>query len=506
MWQGLEISGKYKVERVLGEGGMGIVLFARHLELGHPVAIKCLRREFADHAEARGRFEREARAAAALTSEHVAHVTDVGRMPDGTPFMVMEYLEGEDLACRVDRDGPLPAAFAIECMMQACEGLAEAHHKGIVHRDIKPSKLFLVRRPSGRTSLKVLDFGIAKAVSSGGAELTRTSAIVGSPLYMSPEQLRESKDVDARTDVWSLGVTLFHMLTKRYPFEAEAVGEIYGKILYTEPLKLRACDPALPEELERIIDGCLTKDPSQRIDSVTTLAARLTTMDAPAPLSSAYSHASLRSVPEPQPAHTAPRERSGGTTLAMETQVLPDETTFDGDSPHASAIAIAMRPSVASHDADVANVKPTARRPRLGPLVLFAGLAIAAYVLVPLATRRGEPPAAQSFSSPPAALAPALPVAVDAAPAPPPDVKQPAATPAQTPAPMPVRPATPATRAGAKGAALAIGSTALEAGHRAELTPTPLAVKAEAEVPRAVALPPPPEKRKRSSVLEMQLE
>lgn len=502
MWDGLEVSGKYRVERVLGEGGMGVVLFARHLELGHPVAIKCLRREFADHAEARGRFEREARAAAALTSEHVAHVTDVGRMPDGTPFMVMEYLEGEDLACRVDRDGALAPAFAIECMLQACEGLAEAHQKGIVHRDIKPSNLFLVRRASGRTSLKVLDFGIAKAASGGGAELTRTSAIVGSPLYMSPEQLRESKDVDARTDVWSLGVTLFHMLTKRYPFEAEAVGEIYGKILYTEPLKIRACAPALPEELERIVDDCLVKEPAQRIESVVALASRLASLGAAAPLSSAFSKPSTRSIVEPEPTHTAPRERSGGTTLAMESHVLPDETAVDFAAPHTPSSSA----SVAPQDDASPTSAAAQRRARPTPLVLLGGLGAAGAVVALLAIGRGASEQSAVNFKVSASLAPvAVPAPVPAS--------ETVATPSQardrevpTPAPTPPHGAAPPVRAAAKSGVVPVASVVADAGRHVDSTPTPSAAKAEPEVPRAAVVPAPPEKRKRSSVLEMQLE
>jgi serine/threonine protein kinase len=225
-------------------------------------------------------------------------------MPDGTPFMVMEYLEGEDLGQRVEREGALPASFAIDCILQACEGLAEAHEKGIVHRDVKPSNLFLAKKPGGKSTLKVLDFGIAKAASHGGTELTRTSAIVGSPLYMSPEQLRESKDVDARTDVWSLGVTLFYLLTKRFPFEAEAVGEVYGMILYTEPKAMRSFVPALPAELEAVVGECLQKDPAKRIPSVVALADRLaawgTPCRAPCPPSDRARRTVQRAPPWPE--------------------------------------------------------------------------------------------------------------------------------------------------------------------------------------------------------------
>ncbi len=505
MWVDREIAGKYKVERVLGEGGMGVVLFARHAELGHPVAIKCLKREFAEHAEARGRFEREARAAAALVSDHVAHVTDVGRMPDGTPFMVMEYLEGEDLAERVEREGPVPFAFAIDCMLQACEGLAEAHEKGIVHRDVKPSNLFLARKPGGKTSLKVLDFGIAKASSHGGTELTRTSAIVGSPLYMSPEQLRESKDVDARTDVWSLGVTLFYLLTKRFPFEAEAVGEVYGKILYTEPQSVRAFAAAVPEELEAVVRDCLQKDPSKRIASVASLAERLATLAcAPVSVASSARAPDVASGPHTKaaepvarasagvetlamgapPATTSPRERSGGTTLGME-------------APMAAAPA----------EATTIDPSPVAPAPKRRVGAVLGGLAAAGILVGALALRgaapgdsqgsrtpapsadvtpvpRAEVASAVAVDEPKGGVAAAVGTALNAAPAEVGSLRAPKRSPRGTTA--------AAADAGApNGPALVAPVSVLAAPPPVVVPPTP---------------PSPPEKRKRASALEMQLE
>jgi serine/threonine protein kinase len=503
MWVGLEVAGKFKVERVLGEGGMGVVLFARHVELGHPVAIKCLKREFAEHVEARGRFEREARAAAALVSDHVAHVTDVGRMPDGTPFMVMEYLEGEDLAERVEREGPLPLAFAIDCMLQACEGLAEAHEKGIVHRDVKPSNLFLARKPGGKLSLKVLDFGIAKATGHGGTELTRTSAIVGSPLYMSPEQLRESKDVDARTDVWSLGVTLFYVLTKRFPFEAEAVGEVYGKILYTEAQSLRAFAPEVPEELEALVRDCLQKEPSSRISSVAALAERLSAAQgAPASIVSSERRVATASgayaqVSEPAaraitggstlamgaPSAESPRERSGGTTLGMEAPFPADATTFD--------------PSLASS----ASVAP---KRRVG--AVLGGLAAAGLVVGALALRGTAPGDSQGARVPAssAAVAPAL--VREVVPAPAVEDAKGAPTAAASPS-VNASPSEPTPSRAPKRPSRGAAALAADAGASSAIPLAPSIPVLAAPPPPAPPQPPAPsEKRKRSSALEMQLE
>ena len=202
------IGGKYRVDRVVGEGGMGVVCVGTHLALGQRVAIKVLAAHVLGNEMAVARFEREARMSASLAHEHVVRVFDFGRTDSGAPFLVMEFLEGEDLAARIERDGPLPVAEALELLAEACEGLAEAHARGLVHRDLKPSNLFLARRATGATVLKVIDFGIAKdAGALGSHAMTRTNDVMGSPQYMSPEQVRDAKNLDARTDVWSLGAS-----------------------------------------------------------------------------------------------------------------------------------------------------------------------------------------------------------------------------------------------------------------------------------------------------------
>jgi serine/threonine-protein kinase len=210
---GRVLLGKYRIEHVLGHGGMGMVLGARHLELGELFALKLLLPHALADEDLKHRFAREARAAARLKGEHAARVHDIGRLEDGAPYMVMEYLEGTDLRALLRARGPLPAAEAVDYMLQACHAIREAHALGIVHRDLKPANLFLARRPDGSACMKVLDFGISKELGSVAGDLTKTGELLGSPLYMSPEQMVRRRDVDGRSDVWALGVVLYELTT-----------------------------------------------------------------------------------------------------------------------------------------------------------------------------------------------------------------------------------------------------------------------------------------------------
>ncbi|HTU58992.1 MAG TPA: serine/threonine-protein kinase, partial [Polyangiales bacterium] len=210
---GATVAEKYVVERVLGEGGMGIVLAARHRDLDQRVAIKCLLPEIAQRGVAAERFRREARAVASMRSEHICRVLDVGTLADGIPFMIMEYLDGCDLSQELERRERLPYREAVAYVLQACEALSEAHNAGIIHRDLKPANLFLEQRGAGTRRVKVLDFGVSKSLleAQKSQALTQTANLVGSPLYMSPEQLESSRDVDARADIWGLGVVLYEL-------------------------------------------------------------------------------------------------------------------------------------------------------------------------------------------------------------------------------------------------------------------------------------------------------
>lgn len=266
---------KYQVERVLGQGGMGVVLAARHLHLGERVAIKLMHPAAAVLPDAVGRFIREARAAARLESAHVARVTDVGILEGQRPYMVMEYLEGTDLEALLARSGPLPIETAVDYVLQAAEAIAEAHLLGIVHRDLKPSNLFLVQRRDGQPLIKVLDFGISKMVDESRGVTTTTSQLMGSPLYMSPEQLTAQRDVDGRSDVWAIGVILFELVTGSTPFAAETLPQLCAHILQREPDALRAWLPDAPVELESIVARCLQKAPQARYQSILELSFAL---------------------------------------------------------------------------------------------------------------------------------------------------------------------------------------------------------------------------------------
>jgi hypothetical protein len=277
--EGDVLAGKYRVERVLGVGGMGVVVAAHHLELDQRVAIKFLHPEAVGYGDAVARFAREARAAVKIKSEHVAKVTDVGKLEDGAPYMVMEYLEGSDLAGWLAKHGALSSEQAVEFVLQACEAIAEAHMLGIVHRDLKPSNLFLIRRPEGAWSVKVLDFGISKmtsALGTNGGSMTRTSALLGSPYYMSPEQMQSARDVDARSDIWALGVILYELLSGGPPFVADTMPELVLRVVNGgPPAPLRSLAPETPEGLDAAIRRCLERDRSARYANVGELAVAL---------------------------------------------------------------------------------------------------------------------------------------------------------------------------------------------------------------------------------------
>ncbi|HSO37132.1 MAG TPA: serine/threonine-protein kinase [Labilithrix sp.] len=275
--EGALIGGKYRVEERIGEGGMGIVVAARHLELGKRVALKLLRRSDGTDVP---RFLREAQAASRLESEHVARVLDVGRTADGTPYIVMEHLKGSDLAKRLALQGSLPFTTAVGYVLEAGEAIAEAHALGIVHRDLKPSNLFVVARRDGTELVKVLDFGIVKVTrpldgASASASMTGASAVIGSASYMSPEQLHDSKTVDARTDIWALGVVLHELITGSRPFEGESAAAVGARIAAVPPRRLRELVPDAPAALEKVILTCLEKDPAKRFANLSLLAAAL---------------------------------------------------------------------------------------------------------------------------------------------------------------------------------------------------------------------------------------
>ena len=262
---------KYRIEEVLGTGGMGKVVRASHVMLQQQFAIKVLLPHMADSAETVSRFMREAQATSKLKSEHIARVFDVGRMPDGAPFMVMEYLQGNDLNQILRHHGPQRPQVVCDLMLQACEGMAEAHMLGTIHRDIKPSNFFITTRPDGTMLLKILDFGISKT-PVGVTELTGAQTVIGTPTYMSPEQMKSGRDADARSDVWSMGVVMYQMLDGRPPFVGESYPELVLKVGSETPPPIHT---QLPPGLMQVIMTCLEKHPAQRQQTVGELARML---------------------------------------------------------------------------------------------------------------------------------------------------------------------------------------------------------------------------------------
>lgn len=270
---------KYEVETLLGAGGMGIVARARHRVLDRPVVIKLLKTPHASE-EAVRRFLREARAAAAIESAHVVRVIDAGLLDRKRPYLVLEHLEGRDLAAELSERGRLPAAEAVELALQCAEALALAHARGIVHRDIKPANLFISRDADGGPQLKVLDFGIAKALSDSDiatedGSLTESSAVIGSPRYMSPEQLQDSSEVDGRTDIWALGAVLYELVSGKPAFDGPNLAVLATKILTQPCTPVRELAPDAPEEVAVVIERCLQKDRAERYASVVELGHAL---------------------------------------------------------------------------------------------------------------------------------------------------------------------------------------------------------------------------------------
>lgn len=414
---GTLLVGKYRVERTIGAGGMGVVVAARHEQLGQRVAVKFLLPELCEEGTVVSRFLREARASVQITSEHVARVIDVGTIDDEVPYMVMEYLDGHDLSDEVRKRGQVPVPEAVGYVLQATEAVAEAHRLGIVHRDLKPGNLFLTKRADGTPLVKVLDFGISKLLEPDGAmaeaSLTKTQSMLGSPLYASPEQLRDSKHVDQRTDIWAFGVVLYELITGQTPFIADSLTGLLAIIVADphEPMS-KFCDE-VPAGLEEVIDRCLAKDRERRYANVGELARALLPF---APRSARISAERVTRVlgsppmDEPPPSELAPAALQPRKSGPGHTAPLVKHASTTG--PVSSE---ALKPST----------PPEATRSRFR---LYVGAAAAVIVLggaAALAMRSPHAPAAAA--EPSAAAAPSA--VAPAATAPP--------TPSVTPAPPP---------------------------------------------------------------------
>jgi serine/threonine protein kinase len=328
--EGEILAGKYRVERVLGVGGMGVVVAALHIALDERVAIKFLLPEALTNAEAVARFAREARAAVKIKSQHVARVIDVGTLETGAPYMVMEFLKGQDLSNHLRANGALPIADAVDYVLQACEALAEAHALGIVHRDLKPANLFLTTLADGSPCVKVLDFGISKvtnpAASGPDLGMTKTQAVMGSPLYMSPEQMASSRDVDGRADIWAMGTILYELVTGRVPFNADTMPQLCAMILQYPPDPPQSIRPDMPEGLTQVMLRCLEKDRNRRFGNVAELAHALVPFGSRAAERSAervsrvLSAAGISSSQVPVPSLPAPPQEAATNAAWGQTQ------------------------------------------------------------------------------------------------------------------------------------------------------------------------------------------
>jgi serine/threonine-protein kinase len=356
------IAGKYRIDGVLGTGGMGIVFAATHLHLERLVAVKVMRAGLAEFPGAVERLVLEAKLAARLRSEHACKVLDVGTLPDGAPYVVMEYLEGCDLATMLGQQGAFPTSAAVDFILEACEALAEAHALEIVHRDLKPENLFVARALDGTDTIKVLDFGISKQrgpSTSASRNLTNASAALGSPNYMPPEQMRSPKDVDARADIWSVGAILYEMLTGRQAFPGETMVEVCLAVVNSSPAPAQEIRPDLPRRLVQVVERCLAKSPDDRFADVSELAAEL------APFGSTKAPISLARIE---------RVLSGAHTATLTNTSLPGTPVSRPVTPGAASALRRETTATITTGAAVALLGDRQRRRR--PVVILGVLAL----------------------------------------------------------------------------------------------------------------------------------
>jgi serine/threonine-protein kinase len=399
---------RYTLVRVLGQGGMGAVYEARHATLSRRFAIKFLLPDLASNRDILRRFENEAKAAGGLEHPNLAAVTDFGRATDGAPYIVMEYLQGEDCAKLLKRLGPLPVPRAVNIVVQACRGLAVAHQAGIVHRDLKPENLFLTDAGDGSDHVKVLDFGIAKLRVSDASVITGTGATFGTAFYMSPEQARGAGEVDARTDVWSMGVVLYELLTGRKPFVGEQFLQVIHQILSAPAPSLASLRAGLPAGLVSVVEQSMAKELTARLPSIVALGGAL------APFAGAAAAVSARGL--------ASAETAATPATGIGIQAVAPASKLDFSEPEVRFPSRAEAPAVSM---------PAPRRGKVG-LIVAGALALvvaAAAALFFLRTDRNPPapiaaptavvpPPAAPIAQPAAAPVPAAPPHVDPPPAP----------------------------------------------------------------------------------------
>ncbi|MGE0323890.1 MAG: protein kinase [Polyangiaceae bacterium] len=387
------VAEKYRLGDVLGRGAMGCVMSAEHLLMQRNVAIKFVL-GFSANPNAVDRFVREARVTQSLQDEHVVRVYDLGVLENGTPYLVMEYLEGQDLAQLLRSNHRFPPETSVDYILGACEALAEAHAAGIVHRDIKPSNLILTRRKNGTPLVKVVDFGISKVLDDdedGEKSLTGSVAMLGSPLYMSPEQIRSAKTIDARADVWALGVTLYTCLAGEAPFDGEGVHGVCASIVADPPRPFPE-DLELPEGLEEVLSRCLAKRPEERTPSVPALAAELSPFATKRGRLSAERISALYALASPESAR------------AWQPKLQP-EATLDADGPVSGLEATELEGASATLNHPTSQTIDTPLRPKRKsrywiPALLAVGLLAAGAAIGRLGGSNTAPVSSTPASSP----------------------------------------------------------------------------------------------------------
>lgn len=335
------IAGKYRVDAVIGRGGMSVVYLATHLQLEQQVALKVLSAAALLLPEYIVRLKREARAVSHIRSEHVVRVHDIGMLEDAqVPYLVMEHLTGHDLASVLAHHGQLPADFVAMCILQACEALAEAHAIGIVHRDLKPANLFLTEAVDGSACVKVLDFGISRMTRGPGlSPLTDPGTVLGTPSYMAPEQMEASAKVDARSDIWALGIIIYELLVGRPPHAGASLPQIFMRIMRTRPPRPSA-HRSLPPLVDTIVARCLAVDPDKRYQNVAQLAAILAELGPPGSRAQAER---IGRILQRCTAHEAPVAPLVTPPASHVTPVSPKRSAWDAAVAYVSAALLGNR-------------------------------------------------------------------------------------------------------------------------------------------------------------------
>ncbi len=423
--RGAILAGKYEVISLLGQGGMGVVLQARNQRTEQLVAIKLLLPDARKMPDVVVRFEREARAAARIQGSHVVRVYDVDSLPDGSPMMVMELLQGWDLGQELLARGPLPYPEAVEFMLQACEAIGHAHQMGIVHRDIKPANLFLCQEGSKRL-LKVVDFGISKVVDpSGQTNQTATTAAFGTPQYMSPEQVRSTKNVDGRSDIWALGVVLYELLGGRSPFGSETSTGTLAAIIADTPEDLRNRRPDVPQKLAAAVSKALEKRVEDRFQDVAAFAAAIAPFSAKNVSAATLAHVA---IPVVRQAESSPNVTESNSTkrLALISAAAATVVVGIGLAILAAKVAPPLpAPTLSPESANSSS--PTITVTPATALSTTSSVAIAAPApnpeTVPAIANKSAVPTGKPTEAPAPALAPEKPPAPAPAPAPAPHPK-----------------------------------------------------------------------------------